>query len=58
MTILMEIQMIKGGLQTDHLVFEERKKLFRGNSFLNIPSGGPPEGNWWQLPHLKKLTRS
>ncbi len=20
--------------------------------------GGPPEGNWWQLPHLKKLTRS
>jgi hypothetical protein len=36
MTILMEIQMIKGGLQTDHLVFEERKKLFRGNSFLNI----------------------
>jgi hypothetical protein len=21
-------------------------------------SGGPPEGNWWQLPHLEKFTRS
>jgi len=23
--------------------------------FSEIDGGGPPEGKWWQLPHLEKI---
>ncbi len=38
---------------SEHIIYEKKQK-----KYVCVYIDGPPEGNWCQLPHPKKLTRS